>query len=214
TGVGEHRGVTGYGRDRQHEVTERHVGLQAAAGADAHDSLDAELDELFHDDRGAGAPHARGLHRDGRALERAGEPEHPALAVDLAGAVEEGLGNVTSAERIAGQEDGLGVVAGLAAKMDWHDLRLYRAGCLGHRSLRPGARYPIIPDMRLREFSSVLLAGLLLLALPALAAATPHPIAKPKTITPIQPASGEASTPPPSPPAAGGPPPAATPPPR
>ena len=67
--------------------------------------------------------------------------------------------------------------------------------------------------MRLREFSSVLLAGLLLLALPALAAATPHPIAKPKTITPIQPASGQPSTPPPSPPPAVSPPPPASPPP-
>jgi hypothetical protein len=65
----------------------------------------------------------------------------------------------------------------------------------------------MIPDMRLREFSSVLLAGLLLLAFPALAAATPHPIAKPKTITPIQPASGQPSTPPPSPPPAASPPP-------
>ena len=50
------------------------------------------------------------------------------------------------AQRIAGKEDGLGIVAGLAAKMDWHDPRLYRAGCLGHRTLRAGVRYLMITD--------------------------------------------------------------------
>jgi hypothetical protein len=69
--------------------------------------------------------------------------------------------------------------------------------------------------MRFRARSLALLAGLLLLALPSLAAATPHPIAKPKTITPIQPVSTQPSPPPasPPPPPASPPPPAASPPP-
>jgi hypothetical protein len=31
---------------------------------------------------------------------------------------------VAGAQRIAGKEDGLGVVTGLAAEMNWHDPRL------------------------------------------------------------------------------------------
>jgi cobalamin biosynthesis Mg chelatase CobN len=54
-------------------------------------------------------------------------------------------------------------------------------------------------EMRFRARPSILLAGLLLLALPALAAAQPHPIAKPKDVTPIAPT--KAVTPPASPPA-------------
>ena len=52
------------------------------------------------------------------------KPSMPALAVDLARAVEEGLGDMAGAQRVAGKEDGLGVVAGLGAEMDWHDPRL------------------------------------------------------------------------------------------
>ena len=138
TRVGEHRAVARRRRrSRAIEVAELHVGLQAAAGADAHDPLDAELDQLLDDDRGARAAHAGGLHRDGRALERAGEPEHAALAVDLARAVEERLGDVTRAQRVAREEDGLGVVAGLGAEMDWHDPRLYPHGV--SRAPRPCA---------------------------------------------------------------------------
>jgi hypothetical protein len=66
-------------------------------------------------------------------------------------------------------------------------------------------------EMRLTARLSLLLAGLLMLALPALAAAEPHPIAKPSKIAPIQPTKSpvQASTPPASPPAS----PPATPPP-
>ena len=51
-------------------------------------------------------------------------PSMPALAVDLARVVEERLGDVARAQRVAGQEDGLGVVAGLGTEMNWHDPRL------------------------------------------------------------------------------------------
>jgi hypothetical protein len=69
-------------------------------------------------------------------------------------------------------------------------------------------------EMRLTARLSLLLAGLLMLALPALAAAEPHPIAKPSKIAPIQPTKSpvQASTPPASPPATPPPSPPATPP--
>jgi hypothetical protein len=53
-------------------------------------------------------------------------------------------------------------------------------------------------DMRLRARSSALLAGLLLLGLPALAAADPKPIAKPDRIAPIQPVKPAGITTPPA----------------
>jgi hypothetical protein len=62
-------------------------------------------------------------------------------------------------------------------------------------------------EMRFRALPSILLAGLLLLALPALAAAQPQPIAKPKEVAPIAPKAAPPpasppATPPPSPPPA------------
>jgi hypothetical protein len=71
-------------------------------------------------------------------------------------------------------------------------------------------------EMRLRARSSLLLAGLLLLGLPALAAAEPKPIAKPDTIAPVKPVKPvHTSTPPASSasssrPSSNTPPPAAT----
>ena len=117
------------------------------------------------DDGGARAAHARGLHGDGRALEGAREPEHPAFGVDLARIVEERLGDMARAQRVAGQEDGLGVVAGLGAEMNWHDRATLPArGVVGTAPCVPEARCPIMAEMRLRARSSLLLAGLLLLA--------------------------------------------------
>lgn len=55
-------------------------------------------------------------------------------------------------------------------------------------------------EMRLRARPSALLAGLLLVAFPAYAAAEPHPIAKPSKIAPIQPTKAPVSTQPSSPP--------------
>jgi hypothetical protein len=67
-------------------------------------------------------------------------------------------------------------------------------------------------EMRFRARLSVLLAGLLLLTLPALAAAEPKPIAKPSNIAPIQPTKStvQPSSPPSAPPAPPSPPPAST----
>jgi cobalamin biosynthesis Mg chelatase CobN len=67
-------------------------------------------------------------------------------------------------------------------------------------------------EMRLPARSSILLAGLLLLALPALAAAEPKPIAKPSNIAPIQPTKShvQPSSPPAAPPATPSTPPAST----
>src|SRR5580765_4098201 len=84
-----------------------------------------------------------------------------------------------------------------------------RTGCCRHRTLRLGARCLIMAEMRSPARPSVLLAALLLLTLPALAAAEPKPIAKPSDIAPIQKAPVQPSSPPPAPP----PPPASTTPP-
>ena len=54
------------------------------------------------------------------ALPGAGEAEQPALGVSLHDVVEVGLGDVLGAQRVAGEEDGLGVVAGLGADVDRH----------------------------------------------------------------------------------------------
>ena len=48
------------------------------------------------------------------------EAEHPALAVSLHDVVEEGLGDVLGPERVAGQEAGFGVVAGVGTNVNWH----------------------------------------------------------------------------------------------
>ena len=120
-------------------------------------------------------------------------PSMPALAVDLARVVEERLGDMARAQGVAREEDGLGVVAGLGTEMNRHDPRLYPYGVSWAPHLasrRRGARSWRRCDCRAR--SSVLLAGLLLLTLPALAAAEPKPIAKPTDIAPIKPAKPRA----------------------
>ena len=134
------RGRVGGGRrDRDHEVAHRHVGLEAAAGADAHDLLDAELDELLDHDRRRGAAHAARLHGDGLAVERSGVAEHPALAVPLDDVVEERLGDVLRPERVAGEEAGFGVVAGVGTNVNWHARkpRAFRVKCTSRSCAEP-----------------------------------------------------------------------------
>ena len=87
-------GVGGDGGQRDDQVAERMVRLEAAAGADPDELLDAELDQLLEHDRRAGAAHARALDGDPRALVLAGVAEQPALAVHLDGVLEVGLGDV------------------------------------------------------------------------------------------------------------------------
>ena len=105
-------------RQRHDQVAEPVVRLQPAAGADAHQPLDAELDELLDDDRRRRAAHPRRLHRDRAALPHARVSEHAALGVPLDDVVEVGLGDVLRAQRIAGKEARLRVVAGLGADVD------------------------------------------------------------------------------------------------
>ena len=50
--------VGGDGGQRDDQVAELEVVLEPAAGADAKETLDAELDELLHDDRRGRAAHA------------------------------------------------------------------------------------------------------------------------------------------------------------
>ena len=186
-GVRQHRAVGRRGRDRDDQVAEREIGLQTAAGSDAHEALDAELDELLVHDRGARAAHARRLHRDPLALERPGVAEHPALGVDLPGVLEEGLGDVAGAQGVARNEHRIGIVARLGAKVNRHGRRCYSAGIGPDRR----ADYPQIGAQLFRRFlptatlmgahlkrgTGRLLAVLALLALPAgaFADATPAP---------------------------------------
>ena len=108
------RRVGRHGGQRDDQVAERVVRLQAAAGADADQLLAAELHELLEDDRRARAAHAGALHGDRLALERAGVAEQPALGVPLHDVVEVGLGDVLRAQRVAGEQHGLGVLPGSA----------------------------------------------------------------------------------------------------
>ena len=50
--------------------------------------------------------------------------EHPALAVHLGHVLEVRLGDVLRAQRVAGEEDGFGVVAGLGSEVDRHGATL------------------------------------------------------------------------------------------
>jgi hypothetical protein len=54
------------------------------------------------------------------ATEGTREAEHSALAVHLTRLAEERVGYVLGAQRVAGEEAGLGVVAGLGTEMDRH----------------------------------------------------------------------------------------------
>ena len=135
------RGRVGRGRrERDHEVAHRHVGLEAAAGADAHDLLDAELDELLDHDRRRGASHPARLDGDGLAVERSGVAEHPALAVPLHDVVEERLGDVLRPERVAGEEAGFGVVAGVGTNVNWHARKPRGSTWHAHQARRPRHR--------------------------------------------------------------------------
>src|SRR6266566_6335515 len=80
--------VRRYRSDRDDQVAKRQVGLEPATGSDAHQSLDAELNELLDHDRGRRTAHARRLHGDGPALVCARVTEQPALVIALLGVVE------------------------------------------------------------------------------------------------------------------------------
>src|SRR5438876_84664 len=75
--VGRHSGQS------HDQVAELEVGLEPAAGPDAQEALDAQLDELLHHDRSRGAAHARRLYGDGPAFELSRVPEQAALLVPL-----------------------------------------------------------------------------------------------------------------------------------
>ena len=123
--------VVGRGRvggrrgERDDQVTHGEVGLEPAAGADAHQLRHAELHELLDHDRGGRASHAARLDGDGLAPVGPGVPEHPALVVPLDDVLHEGLGDVLRPQRVAGEEAGLGVVALARAYVDRHGGEAY-----------------------------------------------------------------------------------------
>ena len=115
------RGAVGRDRgQRDDEIAELEVGLEAAARADAQEALDAELDELLHDDRRGRAAHPGRLHRDRPSLVLARVAEQPALGVPLHGVVEVRLRDVLRAERVPGKQARLRVVAGLGSDVNRH----------------------------------------------------------------------------------------------
>ena len=116
-----HRGRVGRnGGERNDQVAELVVGLEPAAGPDANQFLAAELHQLLEDDRRARAAHARALHRDGLALVAARVAQEAAFGVSLDDVVEVGLGDVFGAERVAREQDCVGVLSGLGANVNWH----------------------------------------------------------------------------------------------
>ena len=64
-----------------------------------------------------GAAHAGGLHGDRLPLPRAAVAEHRALGVRLHDVLEIRVGDVLRAQRVAGEEDCFGVIAGLGANV-------------------------------------------------------------------------------------------------
>ena len=117
--------VRGRRRERDDQLAHRQVRLEPAAGADAHQLLDAELYELLDHDRRRRASHPRGLDRDRLAVEGSGVPEHPALGVPLDDVLHEGLGDVLRPQRVAGEEAGLGIIALVRTYVDWHGAKAY-----------------------------------------------------------------------------------------
>src|SRR5204862_1713554 len=79
---------------------------------------------LFEDDRRAWAAHAGALDGDALAVVLAGIAEEAALGIRLLHVLEVGLRDVLGAQRIAGQEAGLGIGAGLCTKVDRHAANL------------------------------------------------------------------------------------------
>ena len=112
--------VRGRCRESNHEVAHREVRLESAAGSDPHDLLNAERRELLDHDRCGGASHPTRLDRDGLTVEGSREPEHAPLAVSLYDVLEEGLGYVLGAERVAREKAGFGVIAGVGTYVNWH----------------------------------------------------------------------------------------------
>src|SRR5205814_4397002 len=105
---------------RDYEVVECMMRLEPAAGADAHQPLAPELDELLEHDRRAGAAHPGALHRHALPFPGACVAEQAALLVHLGHVLEVRLGDVLRAERVAREEDRLAVVARLGSEVNRH----------------------------------------------------------------------------------------------
>ena len=120
------RAVGRDGRDRDDQVAELQVVLEASTGPDPEEPLDAELDELLHHDRRGRAAHAGRLHRDRPTLVLARVTEEPALLVPLHSALEVGLGDVAGAQRVTGQQTRLCVFAFLGTDVNGHGGTLLR----------------------------------------------------------------------------------------
>ena len=106
------------GRLRDQHIAQMHVGMHAAAGADAEQLLAAVLvDELVDVDRDGRDAHASALHGDRDAFVRARVAEDIADMRVLLGAVEEVLSDVLGAQRVAWQQDAFGDLAFFSSDM-------------------------------------------------------------------------------------------------
>ena len=119
------RGDCGEGDD---EVAELQIRLEAAAGSDPEQPLQPSWMSSSITIAGRGTAHSGRLDRNRPPVVRAGETEHPALGVLLLDALHERLGDVFGAQRVAGQEARLGVVAWLGTDVDGHGRNLNESG--------------------------------------------------------------------------------------
>ena len=120
------------------------VGHEPAARSCAKDLLHSELGELLDHDRRGRTPHPARLDGYGLPLERPGVAEEPAVGVHFDGVVEEPLGDVLRAQRVARQQGRLGVVARLGSEVDRHGRSLRVRG-------RPGERRALVEFVRATE---------------------------------------------------------------
>ena len=89
---------------------------EAAAGADAHERLNTEIQQLFHHDAGCWRPHPRRLHAHRHAVDGSRVAEEATVLVDelrlLESAIESRC-DPLGAVRVSRHEDDWGVVAAL-----------------------------------------------------------------------------------------------------
>ena len=141
-------GAVGRGGRGDDDVADGELVAQAAGGADADGGLHAVFGEQLGDvDAERRLAHAGCLDADRPALPGAGEAQAVAHGVHLARRLEEGLGDPFGPERVAGQQDGLGVIALRGFVMrghGWHSSGFARVCSPDGAGAKSGAGSPAI----------------------------------------------------------------------